>query len=98
MESRISFWAALSLLVFSLLLYASAKAQPLKVEGYAIMSSDYATQFDGKYFTLQKKDGIAVVDLTGKTLASGYRDIYQLHTGRKIPSFLRNLVTRRIRQ
>lgn len=51
----------------------SISAQPVKVEGYAIMSSSYITQFDGTYFTLQKKDGIAVVDLTGKTMASGLK-------------------------
>jgi hypothetical protein len=73
MESRISFWPALGQLALFLLICLSTYAQPIKVEGYAIMSSDYVTQFDGKCFTLQKKDGIAVVDLTGKTLASGLK-------------------------
>ncbi len=60
-------------IICSPLFYFSANAQPIKVEGYAIMSNNYITQFDGRYFTLQKKDGIAVVDLTGKTMVSGLK-------------------------
>ena len=73
MKLRISFSPVLGLLMVFTLIHFYANAQPVKVEGYAIMSNTYITQFDGSCFTLQKKDGIAVVDLTGKTMVSGLK-------------------------
>ena len=53
--------------------FFAAQGQQVKVEGYAIMSSEYVTQFDGSYFTIQKKDGISIMDLTGKTIVGGLK-------------------------
>lgn len=62
-------------IIFFLSVYCSVAAQPINVEGYAIMSGTYITQFDGQRFTLQKKDGLAVVDVSGKVLASGLKAV-----------------------
>src|SRR5437899_2145487 len=56
-----------------LLFCFSTGAQPLKVEGYAGTAGNYITQFCGDYFTVQRNDGYAVINLNGKTVASGIK-------------------------
>lgn len=75
MKSRIFFGSSLGQLLLSLLIHFSIAAQPVKVEGYCINSNSYITQFDGTYFTVQKKDGLAVIDLTGKTMTNGLKAV-----------------------
>jgi hypothetical protein len=57
--------------LFYLLFVLSASAQTVKVEGVAGSVGNYITHFYGDYFTVQKNDGYAVVDLSGKVLVSG---------------------------
>lgn len=57
----------------TLLFIHTATAQPTKVEGYATANSSYITHFDGYHFTVQRKDGYAVIDLKGNVITSGIK-------------------------
>ncbi|WP_188930061.1 WG repeat-containing protein [Puia dinghuensis] len=73
MNSIISFWFAPAQLALLFMIGFHAHAQPIKVGGYGIETGEFVPQFDGKYFTMQRKDGIAIIDLTGKMLTSGLK-------------------------
>ncbi|MEC5146974.1 WG repeat-containing protein [Chitinophaga sp. 212800010-3] len=59
--------------VLSIFPFFSAIAQSLKVEGYAGSSNNYITKFKGNYFTVERNDGYAIIDMEGKVVASGIK-------------------------
>jgi hypothetical protein len=59
--------------VFSIFSFFPAVGQTLKVEGYAGSFNNYITKFKGDYFTVERNDGYAVIDMAGKVVSSGIK-------------------------
>ncbi len=62
-----------SIIAFTHLLPIWASGQSIKVEGYAGAPHNYLTKFDGEYFTVERNDGYALINLSGQVVASGLK-------------------------